>query len=332
MAHRYLLWVKFDGSRFSGFAKSGGNGYGVIDLLNVMMKFVLEPKGFEGIKLSPGSRTDASVHVVRGPVLIHTDQSKYLIDETPEKKQEFLTETNNLLKRTNNDSLELLDIHRVSLGFSPRKNISYRRYVYRLRVANTWEIYEESKRSPSIACFAERYYAWTLPPNFDFQRANEACSMFVGHHNMASYFKFSAKDQRRMTDDLEVKRTERGMDVVRVVGGEEFCGMSDSQFTYYNFEVISRSFLREQIRRMVQVVVSYAQNKIQKDTIRYLFDKPHPNTFFACKLTAAPPIGLYLVDCVYDPEMFTNPVPYTLHNWGELTEEQKSMALLGEEV
>lgn len=53
---RYVLWVRVDGSRFTGFAKSGGNGFGVMDLISGLIKHVLVPKGFTGIQASPGSR------------------------------------------------------------------------------------------------------------------------------------------------------------------------------------------------------------------------------------------------------------------------------------
>lgn len=68
---------------------------------------------------------------------------------------------------------------------------------------------------------------------------------------------------------------------------------------------------------MVEVVVSHAQGKLSMREIKELLVDPHPDRFSAMKLKAAPPHGLYLVDCVYDPQQFTHPVPYNTHGWDE---------------
>lgn len=81
---------------------------------------------FSDFMLYINFRTDSGVHVLRGPVMIHTGVSKYLIDESAESKAEILNEANTILKNINHDPLELLDIHRVSPGFSLRKHVSYR--------------------------------------------------------------------------------------------------------------------------------------------------------------------------------------------------------------
>jgi tRNA U38,U39,U40 pseudouridine synthase TruA len=80
---------------------------------------------------------------------------------------------------------------------------------------------------------------------------------------------------------------------------------------------------------MVRVVAKCANGTLTTDTIKHMLNYPHPDTFTNLKLTAAPPHGLYLVDCVYDPKQFVDPVPYCLHGWDnpyeeiEATEEEK---------
>jgi hypothetical protein len=66
---------------------------------------------------------------------------------------------------------------------------------------------------------------------------------------------------------------------------------------------------------MVRVVVNHSLGILDKDALRILFDYPYPFTFPNLKLVSAPSRGLYLVDCVYDPKMFTDPVPYFSHGW-----------------
>lgn len=56
MAQRYVLWVRFNGTFFSGFAKAGRCGYGAISLLEEVLRSTLRSRGFNKIYASPGSR------------------------------------------------------------------------------------------------------------------------------------------------------------------------------------------------------------------------------------------------------------------------------------
>lgn len=69
---------------------------------------------------------------------------------------------------------------------------------------------------------------------------------------------------------------------------------------------------------MIAVIVAYAEGRLQKSAIEYLLTHPDPDNFSNLRLVASPPQGLYLVDVVYDPKMFTDPVPYIPHIWDEV--------------
>lgn len=75
---------------------------------------------------------------------------------------------------------------------------------------------------------------------------------------------------------------------------------------------------------MVNVIASYAGGMVGKDKVRMLFDYPHPNRFFNLGFRPAPAHGLYLHDCVYDPEQFLNPVPIMPHNWDRIENLDKA--------
>lgn len=85
---------------------------------------------------------------------------------------------------------------------------------------------------------------------------------------------------------------------------------------------------------MVKVLVAYSQRRMDTDKVRILFDYPDPNTFVNLYLVAAPAHGLYLVDCVYDPEEFMNPVPFVSHSWDlyGLEIDGKSQEEINEEI
>lgn len=77
-------------------------------------------------------------------------------------------------------------------------------------------------------------------------RANKGCDLFKGKHNLASFLKESVG--KRNKEENEVRQhTEKIIDLIRFTPGEPITAVEDPLFDYYNFEVISRSFLREQV-------------------------------------------------------------------------------------
>lgn len=56
----------------------------------------------------------------------------------------------------------------------------FSRYVYRIAVARSQEIYEAMRTEPSTVCFSERDYAWFLPPGLDLYKVQKACELFHG--------------------------------------------------------------------------------------------------------------------------------------------------------
>ena len=70
--------------------------------------------------------TDARVHALRAPILLHTRQPDRLLDETPARKLGIIRELNHLLGVVERPQLEVLDLHRVSNGFSLRTHVAYR--------------------------------------------------------------------------------------------------------------------------------------------------------------------------------------------------------------
>jgi tRNA U38,U39,U40 pseudouridine synthase TruA len=82
------------------------------------------------------------------------------------------------------------------------------------------EIYENCLNKPTISCFAERNNSWTLPPDFDYHRAVEVCSMFKGQHNLASFYKVPKKRQSLLLPSEHL--TTRDLYLVRITAGLSF--------------------------------------------------------------------------------------------------------------
>lgn len=88
--------------------------------------------------------------------------------------------------------------------------------------------------------------------------------------------------------------------------------ISNEDFYYFDVTVVARSFVREQIRRIVGLLVGIATHQIDMKFLYFLVENPEPKNYFVKNWIqeSAPPNGLFLSDVVYDPRMFLNPVPY----------------------
>lgn len=54
----------------------------------------------------------------------------------------------------------------------------YRKYKYRLAIAENEDEWLKNTEQPLLWQFAERPYMWFLPNGFDVQKAADACSLF----------------------------------------------------------------------------------------------------------------------------------------------------------
>uniref|UniRef100_A0A0M3IEY7 tRNA pseudouridine synthase n=1 Tax=Ascaris lumbricoides TaxID=6252 RepID=A0A0M3IEY7_ASCLU len=306
LARRYLLWISYDGSRFPEMAK-GGSGYGVLDFLTTILRSSFPNVG-ERLKSSAASRTDRGVHALRNAIIIQVPLEYGILDQ---RKDTLLAEWNSIAEQCKPKALQILDFHTVSPGFSARRNVSYRCYKYRVCVALTSDAWQRFKEKPSLMHYAERDYAWILPPGFDLYKAQQACSIFKGTHNMASFFKHRERDRRK---ENEYPSAIRHMRHVAITGGEPRC-IDDADHAFYDFSIISTSFLREQVRRMIGIIVAHAYGRVSRELIEWLLKNPYPTNFFTRRLLIAPAQGLFLENVVYDNRMFTNPIPYHIHTW-----------------
>ncbi|CAO4373536.1 unnamed protein product [Caenorhabditis nigoni] len=314
---RYLFWIRYDGSKFPEMAK-GGTGFGVMDLLNQTVSQSIfgprseqHPEQKNKLKFSPSSRTDAKVHAIRSSVICQVPLEFADLDKCSETKTEYMRTWKSTIDAANPGSLEILDAHSVSAGFCIRRSVSYRKYTYRLAVCRSWELWDTIRQEPSIACFSERDYAWRLPPGFSPERLLRAGKIFEGEQVMGSFFKHTNREKR--TEPISPSALKYILHV-GLSSGEAYSAENDI-YDYYNVTIVAKSFVREQIRRMMSCLVNYSYDRIPLSTVNWLLKNPISSNFYDMGIPVAPPQGLYLTDVVYDPNMFTKPVPYYLHSW-----------------
>ncbi|VBB32809.1 unnamed protein product [Acanthocheilonema viteae] len=170
-AYRYLLWASYDGARFLSIA-NGSINYSVLSFLKALVRKTF-PDVAKQLKISPSSRTDAGVHAIRNAFIMQIP-----IENADEGKNNLLDDWNHKANECIGGSLRILDFHTVSKGFCSRRNVSYRKYKYRLAIAENEEEWLKNTEQPLLWQFAERPYMWFLPNGFDIRKAADACSLF----------------------------------------------------------------------------------------------------------------------------------------------------------
>ncbi|MFH4976826.1 hypothetical protein AB6A40_003535 [Gnathostoma spinigerum] len=303
---RYLFWISYDGSCFPSMAK-GGSCYGLMNFFTSLLQSTLLDSKDE-LKISASSRTDAGVHACRNSIIVQLPQHYGNLED---RKEGVLSLLNQVIRCCNPASMKILDFHKVSPGFCVRRNVSYRHYVYRICEVGSDELWERTRILPTPLQFCELNYAWMVKPGFDIRRARDACSVFRGTQNMASFFKHPERERRKID---EYPCTLRNLLYVDVTQGQPRC-IEEPGYKFHDISVISRSFLREQVRRMVSVIVGHAYGNIPLESIQWLLRNPMPSNFFRLQIRPAPAHGLYLKNVVYDHRMFANPIPYHQHSW-----------------
>ncbi|VDP16780.1 unnamed protein product [Onchocerca flexuosa] len=182
-AYRYLLWASYDGARFISIA-NGSINHSVLSFLKTLVRGTFPNIGKQ-LKMSPSSRTDAGVHAMRNAFIMQIP-----IGNADEDKNSILNDWNQRINECIGTSLHVLDFHTVSKGFCSRRNVSYRKYKYRLAIAENEEEWLKNTEQPLLWQFAERPYMWFLP------NGNRAVP-FHGTHDMASFMKYPLRNRLR---------------------------------------------------------------------------------------------------------------------------------------
>uniref|UniRef100_A0A915PTW7 tRNA pseudouridine synthase n=1 Tax=Setaria digitata TaxID=48799 RepID=A0A915PTW7_9BILA len=291
--YRYLLWVSYDGSRFLSIANRS-TSHGVLGFLKTLVRDTFPDIGKQ-LKMSQSSRTDAGVHALRNAFIMQIP-----IGNADENKSNLLYDWNRKASEITGGSLRVLDFHTVSKGFCSKGNVSYRKYKYRLALAENEDEWFRNAEQPLLWQFAERPYMWFLPNGFDIRRAADACSLFQGTHNMASFMKYPRRDRLRSNNRIP---TMRHMLHVGISGGGSRFGNADG-FNLIDINVVSRSFLRSQIRHMVRTIIEHAYGRLSRERLVWFLNNPNPENFHHFGMVTAPPQGLFLEDVVYDERIF----------------------------
>lgn len=193
-----------------------------------------------------------------------------------------LFKTLNKYCEKNNVSLIINHIEAVPSTFHARYSSLSREYLYRIGVTDK-EIY------PAI----EWRKCYFVKRPFCVDKATETCQVFQGTKDFSSFC-------HGLQNQPPGYPTVRALDTFRIETGRPLLDPkydpSYSGVTFYDFHIKARSFMYKQVRRMVSVVVSVAQNRMTLDEACQLFEKPGK---WNSKALTAPSYGLYLLHIDY---------------------------------
>ncbi|XP_050671637.1 tRNA pseudouridine synthase-like 1 isoform X2 [Leptidea sinapis] len=251
----------------------------------------LHPCNYPQVILS--SRTDGGVHAL--------NSSAHIDLERPDDKiyaSDSVVSTLNKFFFKNNISIFIKDLIRVNDNFNARHSALSRTYLYRLAVTKPGiDLPTQSSLLQHIPVEEWKRCYFIRRRGFDIERLKEGAKYFVGYHDFTTFKKFDKltqhKHNRRMVYSIDVRESQPCV-----------TGYSSSHQTcmeYWDIEIRGRSFVHNQIRRMVGTLIAVANGKIRPEDIKLMLQIPSKHSWHSF-IEAIPPDGLYLCNVEYDPQ------------------------------
>ncbi|XP_013140068.1 PREDICTED: tRNA pseudouridine synthase-like 1 isoform X2 [Papilio polytes] len=236
---------------------------------------------------------DGGVHALNSTA--HFDLERY---GTKVFDPEYITYELNKFFYKNETSIHVKKCLRVSDDFSARFNALSRTYLYRLAVVKPDIVLPESNIISSYIPIEEwKRCHFIRFPGFDIEKFKAGAKYLVGYHDFTTFKKFdkltSHKQNRRYLHSFDVKP---GQPLVT-----SYSSTQDSLFDYWDIKIKGRSFVHNQIRRMVATLISVAIGKIPPEEIKVMLQVPSKHSWYTF-IQNCPPDGLYLCNVDYNPE------------------------------
>ncbi|KAL3118973.1 hypothetical protein niasHT_003756 [Heterodera trifolii] len=239
------------------------NGPSVMQVVESCLQKLFATENSDQIKTFAISRTDAKVHAIRSPILIGLPVACDWFSQSELARTEFLLCFNDQIRNNGfTNAIELLHVDPVAMGFHPCFHVSYRRYVYRLRVISTEQSLNYPNRffahlshvipsDPSLASLSEFNYSWTIPPTFNIERAQFVCDLLKRPgQNFASFF---LHQMRQRINNKEYKSVTRRRQLLQlnISKGEPYHDFTDceDEAQFYNLDFVGHGFMRQQVLR-----------------------------------------------------------------------------------
>jgi tRNA pseudouridine(38-40) synthase len=282
---RYMMTLSYIGSQYRGSQKH--IHYNLVDsdsiqgtLENILFK--LEPKFINTPKLVMSGRTDAGVHALC--TAAHIDFESHLTN-TNWNVDNFITNINRILINKHHN-IRILSIQEVNNEFHARFSAKSRTYLYRFIIPK----YHNLKIGP-ISELQRSAIVHNDDTIFDFNYMKKGVDLFMGtkdFNSFASVLKIKKKSKQHYknfvkTMVLSLEETKPLMPLDPI----------SKNYSYWNFIFTSKSFLYNQIRRIVGTLFALGFHKISEEDIINMLQVPSYNNWNS-HIRLAPPYGLYL--------------------------------------
>lgn len=284
---RYFLKFSYIGTQYRGLQRQTGDNFvrdtdsiqGALEaaLLNIFPRSLIRPS------LCLSSRTDAGVHALCNTCHVEL-----------ENKYDRVYNTSDIKKYVNRyfakcrHCIRLLDCIPVTYDFHARHSVKSRTYIYRFMVPKVSE-----EQRISLVETTHTYHCRAY--DFDIDRARRGTKLFMGTKDFTT---FSAKNETKRK--IHYVRSLNSFTLEEAQPLMPFDPLSEN-FTYWHFICSGRSFLYNQIRRMVGALFALGVGRITEKDITVMLQVPSHHNWNS-RATPVPPNGLHLSNVEYDPD------------------------------
>jgi len=260
---RVAFRVAYEGTRFLGFERQT-QGCSIQEALETAFERIYG----RPIRVISAGRTDAGVHAV-GQV-VHCDvDPKIPVERLPYALNSVLP-----------SEIRVWEIHAVSSAFHARKDVVYKRYIYRF---DTRPI-----RLPFLRTFATH-----VPGKLDVERMAQAARYLVGTHDFRAFRNLGSSAQTTIRTLFRADILVHGPDVFFLVEGDGFL--------YHMVRILAGTLLEVGRHR-----------RTPEDVARLLANGKREEAG-----PTAPSEGLWLFHVFYPPHLFPDPPTVSLFDFPE---------------
>lgn len=314
--NRYLLQFSYIGSAFSNYTRiipfKLKNVLADNTVIGAIESALFRLRPTNQLNVVTSSRTDVGVHALCNSV--HVDL------EFQNKKpcnSEKLTRKLNQYFCKSDIPIRILCTRIVPSTFHSRFDVNSRSYLYRLAVLkkpiSEWTedfVPEDADYSDGLLESYEKILFTQTHPieeldrcyfrysskQFDIDRVKDAAQLFIGRHDFQT---FMGQTRR----ELPVPFTIRTINSIDIVPGRPQTTRfnlkyANNHFNYWDIHINAKSFIYNQIRRIVGTLIAIGEREISKRDVYEMVTIPSKYSWK--NLRTAPPNGLYLTKIEYD--------------------------------
>lgn len=134
---------------------------------------------------------------------------------------------------------------------------------------------------------------------FDIERFKRASQLYLGRHDFRTFMRVQ-KDKRRDHAMFAVRRIDEfTIRPGRSLAIGQNAKLAEELYNYWDIEIRAKSFVHNQVRRMIGTLIAVALNQINEKDIYEMLTIPSKNSWNQ-RVGIAPPFALYLYKIHYN--------------------------------